>query len=319
MPADPYLQEDGATLRNKLGINRDPEKLEARISALTALRIQQIKAGRAQIEQTFDATHLRALHAFIFQDVFEWAGTFRGEEVCIDGKSVQLKGTMNKAGSRTSFADTSQILPELQRTAGRIRKDNNLRGLSRDAFAVKAALVLTEINAAHPFREGNGRVQRVFMEQLAEQAGHKLDFTVVSQERMYRDSEASMGSRHARPNPLMMQRLVREIADPDRCAMLKRVLTSLERSNVDWNDLYCMTAEPGSKYRGLFKGMPTGAEQFLIQADNADLIVGRAADCPAGVATNEDVVFLASSPEAAIAPAHRKPRSGTKTGRDLSD
>ena len=40
----------------------------------------------------------------------------------------------------------------------------------------RAADIMTEINAIHPFREGNGRTRRVFMEDLAKQAGHSLDF-----------------------------------------------------------------------------------------------------------------------------------------------
>lgn len=42
-----------------------------------------------------------------------------------------------------------------------------------------------EINAVHPFREGNGRVQRVFCSQLALNAGYFIDFESVDQEQMY--------------------------------------------------------------------------------------------------------------------------------------
>ncbi len=42
-----------------------------------------------------------------------------------------------------------------------------------------------EINAAHPFRDGNGRTQRVFCSLLAEQAGYFIDFESVDQARMY--------------------------------------------------------------------------------------------------------------------------------------
>jgi cell filamentation protein len=43
-----------------------------------------------------------------------------------------------------------------------------------------------EINATHPFREGNGRTQRVFCALLAEQAGYFIDFESVDQAQMYR-------------------------------------------------------------------------------------------------------------------------------------
>ncbi|MDR2524865.1 MAG: Fic family protein, partial [Oscillospiraceae bacterium] len=39
---------------------------------------------------------------------------------------------------------------------------------------------LSEINVMHPFREGNGRAQRLFIEYLALVAGYRMDFTDVT-------------------------------------------------------------------------------------------------------------------------------------------
>ena len=47
--------------------------------------------------------------------------------------------------------------------------------LSVAQFAERAGEHLSELNAIHPFREGNGRAQRAFLVVLAEQAGHKID------------------------------------------------------------------------------------------------------------------------------------------------
>lgn len=60
-----------------------------------------------------------------------------------------------------------------------------LRNLPPDKFIERLAHFMGEINAAHPFREGNGRVQRAFCLQLAEQAGFFIDFENVSREDMY--------------------------------------------------------------------------------------------------------------------------------------
>ena len=84
-------------------------------------------------------------------------------------------------------------------------------------FAERAADVMAELNAAHPFREGNGRTQRVFMEQLAHAAGHELDFTIVSKERM---AQASIAA-HEQGDPSMMRRMFDEISDPARSALLR--------------------------------------------------------------------------------------------------
>lgn len=43
---------------------------------------------------------------------------------------------------------------------------------------------LSHLNAIHPFREGNGRTQNVFLDLLAEQAGHPLDFDAFERDRV---------------------------------------------------------------------------------------------------------------------------------------
>ena len=47
-----------------------------------------------------------------------------------------------------------------------------LKGLDATAFSTQAAHYLGEINALHPFREGNGRAQREFINQLAFKNGY---------------------------------------------------------------------------------------------------------------------------------------------------
>ena len=52
-----------------------------------------------------------------------------------------------------------------------LRDEDCLRRLRRDAFVGRLAYYLGEVNALHPFREGNGRVQRAFFAQLARSTG----------------------------------------------------------------------------------------------------------------------------------------------------
>ncbi len=52
----------------------------------------------------------------------------------------------------------------------------HFRDLTPAAFAAKAAHFLAELNAIHPFREGNGRTQLTFFALLTEHAGHPIDF-----------------------------------------------------------------------------------------------------------------------------------------------
>jgi cell filamentation protein len=69
--------------------------------------------------------------------------------------------------------------------------ENYLNGLEPTAFARRLAHYLSEINAIHPFGEGNGRVQRLFISQLAEQAGYTLDYSALGQEEIYPVMQAS--------------------------------------------------------------------------------------------------------------------------------
>jgi len=57
-----------------------------------------------------------------------------------------------------------------------LAEQNNLTGLSKPDFAKAAAYFLAELNAIHPFREGNGRTQLSFLGILADEAGYPLNF-----------------------------------------------------------------------------------------------------------------------------------------------
>lgn len=75
---------------------------------------------------------------------------------------------------------------------------------------LRLAYYLSEINALHPFREGNGRTQRLFIEILAERAGYEVDFSEVSAEEMIQASADSFLLKYEQMNRLM-QRIVRKM------------------------------------------------------------------------------------------------------------
>lgn len=58
-----------------------------------------------------------------------------------------------------------------------------------DPLSKRLAHYLSEINALHPFREGNGRVQRIFISQLSQAAGYQLDYSDLEQEQIYQAME----------------------------------------------------------------------------------------------------------------------------------
>ena len=84
------------------------------------------------------------------------------------------------------------IAPYLSGVLAGLPRENYLRGLPADRLADRLAHYLAEINAVHPFREGNGRTQRAFVGQLAAQAGHHLAWEQLTPERNIEASVAAM-------------------------------------------------------------------------------------------------------------------------------
>lgn len=98
------------------------------------------------------------------------------------------------------FMNGPLIANALGSLAEKLRHENYLRGLEREEFAQRAARIMIELNGVHPFREGNGRTQRVFINELAREAGHPLDFSVVSRERMIQASIREKRPEHDGPS-----------------------------------------------------------------------------------------------------------------------
>jgi cell filamentation protein len=171
------------------------------------------------------------------------------------------------------FLEGPHVPRALDHVAKTIRDAAGLRGLSRQQFAARAADFMAEINGIHAFREGNGRTQRVFMEELAKQAGHSLDFTVVSRERMVRASIAANEQR----DPAMMRRMFDEISHPRRVAAVRAAIDALDHHGFAWNDHYVGTMEPGHRVKVTLAGV--AGEHFMART-GAEILIGNTADLP---------------------------------------
>lgn len=180
-------------LRNRLGI-RDGLTLELAERYLVGKRTQQ---GLPPEAERLDASGLKAIHQHLFQDIYDWAGTFR---------------SYTTGRGPAPFAPPEQIQPWLDRQFDALRRDDGLKNLSPSRFAERAAAVVNEINAAHPFIEGNGRMQRTWLRGLAERAGHPIVFRSSDKDRC---NEASrIGFEQVNHDP--MAALIRDAMNPDR-------------------------------------------------------------------------------------------------------
>jgi cell filamentation protein, protein adenylyltransferase len=161
---DPYLDLRSGVFRNRLGLT-DRAELATAEKRFTTARIGQLK--RRRLPGTYDLEHLRVFHWTIFQDVYPWAGQLRTVLIV-------------KAGA--SFCLPSQIESTAADVFGRLAEAHHLRGRDRHGFLDGLSTLLAEVNALHPFREGNGRTQRAFLSQLARDAGYRLRWEYVDRD-----------------------------------------------------------------------------------------------------------------------------------------
>lgn len=165
--SDHYVYPDTGTLINKAGI-RDQDELDKFEADATAVRMLELIDQ--PIRGNFDLAHLQAIHQHLFQDVYDWAGELREVDI--------------SRGS-SHFGNWALIGSYLDGELKKLQRENYLRDCTPEHFVQRLAHYMSEINAAHPFREGNGRTQRAFSAQLADQAGYFIDFEPVDQEQMY--------------------------------------------------------------------------------------------------------------------------------------
>jgi fido (protein-threonine AMPylation protein) len=70
-------------------------------------------------------------------------------------------------------------------------RGNYRPGVWPAAFCNRATYYVAELNAIHPFRDGNGRTQREFIRQLAARHGYFLDWSSIQREQMIQASQDS--------------------------------------------------------------------------------------------------------------------------------
>ncbi|MFP3423205.1 Fic family protein, partial [Bacillus sp. SIMBA_161] len=77
----------------------------------------------------------------------------------------------------STFAHPKHLATQLKQLFSELAEEEYLKGLRKDVFIQRLAHYLAELNALHPFREGNGRTVREFARQLALNAGYSLDWS----------------------------------------------------------------------------------------------------------------------------------------------
>ena len=156
--------ENSSVLINKFDI-KDQKLLDQMEQSITSALI-----AKAFIEIPFsnvDFNFYKSLHKYIFADIYDWAGEVR-------------KVNMSKKG--TDFCNFKEIEENGNRIFTRLKNTNYLNDLQDETFIDEFTDIFCELNYLHPFREGNGRVQRLFLSMLLSNMNKKLDFSKIDKD-----------------------------------------------------------------------------------------------------------------------------------------
>lgn len=169
---DYYCYPDSKVLKNLLGITGEKE-LDAAEREITSLRIAKLEDE--PLKGDLDFSYIKKLHKYLFEGIYEWAGEIR--QIDISKGNIFCQHELIEANAEALFNE--------------LQYDNFLLGLNEQELIAKLAYYLGDLNNIHPFREGNGRVQRIFIRELASRAGYLINFSNVTPIEMIKASDAA--------------------------------------------------------------------------------------------------------------------------------
>jgi cell filamentation protein len=197
------LGDSSGVLINKLGL-RDQKNLEQAEAAITSLR--SIAFPPSIEVNSYDG--FKAIHKHLFGEIYEWAGSERpyttGHGPVAFAKHEFIKSWMEK-----QFDWIKQLPPE--------------QLANPREFALAAAKAVNELNAGHPFIEGNGRTTRVWLQLFARAHGHEIDCTQLSRADWY--DAVSKGFETGNSAPLA--KLITRCMSPAASVQFRGVATEL--------------------------------------------------------------------------------------------
>ena len=156
-----YCYKGTYVLINKLNITNDEDLFNAE-RELVSLRVSAFNDN--PLKGNFDFKYLKDIHKYLFQDVYRWAGDIRNCNIA----------------KQDLFCLTEHIESFGTDAFNKLKKEKYFVDYDNETTLDKLVELFADINALHPFREGNGRSQRVFIESLAKINGINLDLTNIS-------------------------------------------------------------------------------------------------------------------------------------------
>ncbi len=174
-----YFYPNSDVLKNKLNIT-DSEELREAEAEITFEKL--VELYEEPIKGNFDAEHLKAIHRYLFEDIYDWAGVYRNVD-------------MQKATGFTNHNDIDRFLK------GELALMNEEFASVTNEYALAAFLATyyAQLMIIHPFREGNGRAGREFLREFVFEktkntsfGSYEIDWTKFDGEAMLKDIQFSL-------------------------------------------------------------------------------------------------------------------------------
>lgn len=192
-------------LENKLNITDSSElaRVEEKISKTKAIELFERGILKEMSAGTFDS--LSKIHKYLFGEIYNFAGEIR---------------TVNIAKGNFRFAPIMYLKPALE----------NVEKMPQSTFE-EIIDKYVEMNVAHPFREGNGRSTRIWLDLiLKNEIGKVVDWSKVDKEDYL----------------LAMER------SPIKSVEIKELLKNALTSEIDNRDVYMKGIDASYNYEGYF-------------------------------------------------------------------
>lgn len=170
---DPYVIPHTDILKNKFNITNDDDfnQMEAEY---TSMRLRELE--EKPLQGCFDTNHFLAVHKYIFQDIFTWAGKPR--TIDIEKSEPILSGLSIEYAAYTDIpSDITAVLYTLHKT--------KWLDLNIEERAIHFASCMGDLWKIHPFREGNTRTVAHFLGMYADAIHMPFDRSLLESNAQY--------------------------------------------------------------------------------------------------------------------------------------
>ena len=164
-PNNQYTYPGSTVLVNKQNITNIEEAYRNEHLFVTR-RLADLRLEPIQICSMSD---ILAIHNYLFQDVYAWAGQYRKVNISKSGNPF-----MPIQSFSTAETHMNHLIHSYYQAAN-----------SKDEIIIHLSEILDNLNYFHPFREGNGRTQREVIRSLALSKGYSAQIRVEQDDEVY--------------------------------------------------------------------------------------------------------------------------------------